>query len=338
MRKIITIITIATMLFTLAACSKGKTEKTASPSDTVIECFYLISHDKVSDLPSLCEADKVEFPYPSETINALFENDETKEMIAEMEKDIDLEVYNSDEKEDKATVKFKTTSYDFGSLVNDTYNDYLEWLTENMLSEISEEETKKESISIFKNNIKELKKDNEQDLSIELVLDKNDNKWYISQDTDFEKISEAIFGGPIKAISALDDTEDTTSEEKPNRDLPEKNYKDVGDGKFYLRGASGSTENGDEIIVYPDKESMPMAYVDVELWDMNGKLLTYMYIDGVEVDKKQVGAGYQSSLDLSKDWQVKDGKHKVEIVQYKDNDAKSDIVFYRSEEYTIKEA
>ena len=158
MRKIVTIITIATMLFTLAACSKGKTEKTASPSDTVIECFYLISHDKVSDLPSLCEADKVEFPYPSETINALFENDETKEMIAEMEKDIDLEVYNSDEKEDKATVKFKTTSYDFGSLVNDTYNDYLEWLTENMFSEISEEETKKESISIFKNNIKELKK------------------------------------------------------------------------------------------------------------------------------------------------------------------------------------
>lgn len=340
MKRIATIITIITLIFTLTACSEKKAEQSVSPSETVINCFYLISHDKTSELSSLCEAEKVDFPYPSETINALFENDETKEMLAEMEKDFDLEVYDYDEGKDKATVSFKTTAYDFGSLVDETYNDYLEWITKNMFSEISEEETKKESISIFKDNINKLKKDYKQDLSIDLVFDKHDNKWYVSKDTDFEKLSESIYGGPIKAISKLDNNteNDDDSGERPERDLPEKDYKDVGDGKFYLSSASGSTETGDEIVVYPDNNSIPMAYIDIELWDMNGKELTYIYIDGVEIDKQQVSTGYQSSLDLSKEWQVEEGKHKVEVVQYKDDDSSKEMTFYRSKSYTVKNA
>ena len=121
----------------------------------------------------------------------------------------------------------------------------------------------------------------------------------------------------------------------PERDLPESDYADVGDGTFYIGSASGSTENGDEILVYPDMDSIPFAYVDYELWDMDGTVQTYIYLDGVEMDKQQVGEGYQSSISLEEKWQVAEGIHKVEAVQYEGNDPSGAVSFYRSAEFTV---
>lgn len=120
------------------------------------------------------------------------------------------------------------------------------------------------------------------------------------------------------------------------RDLPEGDYEEVGSGTFYLSGASGSTENGDEIIIYPDMNALPYAHLDIELWDMDGSILTYVYIDGVKVKEKQVGAGLQSSMSLQEEWQVTEGDHIVEAVQYADNDTSGEMVFYRSAKYTVK--
>ena len=120
------------------------------------------------------------------------------------------------------------------------------------------------------------------------------------------------------------------------RDLPEGDYEEVGDGTLYLVNQSGTTENGDEIIVYPDMNSIPFAYVDYQLWDLDGSVQTYIYLDGTEIDKQQIGEGYQGSLFLDSEWQVSEGVHKVETVQYADNDPANEITFYRSETYTVK--
>ena len=138
-----------------------------------------------------------------------------------------------------------------------------------------------------------------------------------------------------KTVTEEVTTEDTSTPEKPDRDLPEGNYEDVGEGTLYLVNESGSTENGDSIVVYPSMDAYPFAYVDYELWDLDGSVLTYIYLDGVQIDKQQIGAGYQSSLILEKEWQVTEGEHRVEAVQYADNDPSGEITFYRSEVFNV---
>ena len=129
-----------------------------------------------------------------------------------------------------------------------------------------------------------------------------------------------------------------TEASAPERDLPEGDYEDIGEGTLYLTGPSGSTENGDEMILYPEMDSIPHAFVGIELWDLDGSVQTFIYVDGVEMDKQQVGAGYQGSIDFDDNslWAITEGEHKVEAVQYADNDPSKDMTFYRSEKYTVK--
>lgn len=148
-----------------------------------------------------------------------------------------------------------------------------------------------------------------------------------AQETDTQEAS----GDEAEAPAS----ETSTSASAPERDIPESDYADVGNGKFYIASASGSTENGDAVLVYPDMDSIPFAYIDYELWDMDGSVQTYIYLDGVEIDKQQAGEGYQSSIPLEEEWQVSAGTHKVEAVQYEGNDPSGTISFYRSAEYTV---
>jgi hypothetical protein len=146
-----------------------------------------------------------------------------------------------------------------------------------------------------------------------------------TQSTEDTSISE-----PTKDIQ-----EESNLSSVPARDLPESDYADIGNGTFYIHSASGSTENGEDVIVYADMFSTPIASIDYDLWDMNGSILTYIYLDGVEMDKHQVGEGYQASLWLEEEWQITEGQHKVEAVQYEDNDSSKEMVFYRSAVFTI---
>ena len=141
----------------------------------------------------------------------------------------------------------------------------------------------------------------------------------------------------VEETVATDGTE-SLEQTAIKRDLPEGNYEEVGNGTLYLLGPNGSTEDGAEIILYPDMESFPYAYIDYELRDLDGSVLTYIYLDGVEVDSHQIGAGYQSMIPLSEEWQITPGEHAVEAVQYVDNDKNGEISFYRSEVFTVKEA
>ena len=130
---------------------------------------------------------------------------------------------------------------------------------------------------------------------------------------------------------------DEKQTETVKRDLPKGDYKDVGDGTFYLTGPSGSTENGDKIVIYPDENSTPHAFVGIELWDLDGSVQTYIYVDGVEMDKQQGGAGYQGSIDFDDNslWAITEGEHEVEAVQYADNDTSKDMTFYIAVKYTV---
>lgn len=150
-----------------------------------------------------------------------------------------------------------------------------------------------------------------------------------SKSDSFDDTTESVEQAESDASDGKEEAADL------ERDLPEGDYEEIGDGRFYIRNASGTTENGDEIVVYPSMDSYPFAYVDYELWDMDGSIQTFIYLDGYEMDRVQAGAGYQSSLMLVEQWEVIEGMHKVEAVQYAGNDPANEMTFYRSVEFKV---
>lgn len=109
-------------------------------------------------------------------------------------------------------------------------------------------------------------------------------------------------------------------------------YKDMGSGTIYLVNESGSTENGDDIIVYAGKDDWAIS-MELDAWEFDGKILSYIYIDGTLVDKQQL-ADTQMTLMLSED-SLAPGPHKVEVVQYENNDEGGNVITYKSSGYEV---
>jgi hypothetical protein len=66
-----------------------------------------------------------------------------------------------------------------------------------------------------------------------------------------------------------------------------------------------------------------------------GRVSTYIYVDGMLNTKEQLGEMTQTSLTLEKD-ALKEGTHKVEVVQYENDDLKGKAITYKTASYEIK--
>ena len=105
----------------------------------------------------------------------------------------------------------------------------------------------------------------------------------------------------------------------------------IGSGEFNI--SSASTESGQAVYIYKDGNWLQIG---VSARNLDGALLTYFYIDGIEVDSKQIELGMDGSLYVP-DTKANAGKHQVHAVQYKDNDKAKGLVFNRVPEVVIKE-
>lgn len=113
--------------------------------------------------------------------------------------------------------------------------------------------------------------------------------------------------------------------------LPEES---VGSGEFNISSPSGSTVDGKAVVLYKDSKTIGMQ-VGISARNLDSSLLTYFYIDGIEVSSQVVGVGYDGSLNIP-DSKSTVGSHKVYAIQYKDNDKKKGFVFNRMHEFEIK--
>ena len=106
-------------------------------------------------------------------------------------------------------------------------------------------------------------------------------------------------------------------------------------GEFYISNESGSTEYGDEIILYasPEHEN-DITSLGITSYGLDGSILTYIYVDD-ELNSKEQLADSMSSIYISGD-ALSEGKHKVKAVQYADNDEGGEILFEKTEEYEVK--
>ncbi len=143
---------------------------------------------------------------------------------------------------------------------------------------------------------------------------------------------------PDDDSQAIEEMEDEDSL-APDRDLAEGSYEDIGDGSFYISSGSVSTKDGGEVVLNPDMSSDPYVYLDYEVSGLDGNAQTFIYIDGIEMDDMQAEEEMRS-VGLGEDelWALTEGEHKVEAVQYADNDSDGKMTFYRSAAYTVKAA
>lgn len=142
---------------------------------------------------------------------------------------------------------------------------------------------------------------------------------------------------------ASDENDDATVVEEQvtdadaERDFPEGDYEEIGDGTMYIITPSGSSEDGSVPVLYVDVSDRDNILESIELdaWDYDGSVLSYVYIDGLENTKEQL-ADTQTTLGLTGD-ALSEGIHVVEVVQFEGDDPTGEIISYRSASYEVKD-
>lgn len=146
----------------------------------------------------------------------------------------------------------------------------------------------------------------------------------------------SVFAMVMLAISIIacgsSDVDSGSAEVK--RDLPEGNYEEMGEGTAYISTSGGTSENGNIPVIYADSEDS-MMQIGLDAWDFNGGALSFVYVDGILIAKEQL-ANSQKTLTLESR-QLSFGTHKVEIVQYENDDPSASMITYKTAEYEVKQ-
>lgn len=132
-------------------------------------------------------------------------------------------------------------------------------------------------------------------------------------------------------LCACSGSEATTPAKK---DFDGSAYSDTGAGTFYLINESGTTENGNTITVYADKNTT-VTSIGADAFGFDGSVLSHIYIDGMEHSKEQL-AESQITITLEKET-LAPGTHTVECVQFENDDVNGTVITYKSGQYEVVE-
>ena len=140
---------------------------------------------------------------------------------------------------------------------------------------------------------------------------------------------------PEAEVASEAETEPVSEAVPQSKDFDGSSYSETGPGDFYISSASGSSEDGEDVYFYYN-ENMLMDSLGFSAWNFDGKMLTYIYVDGIQNRRDQI-ADTQGTIELSGDLLSK-GLHKVEAVQFEDNDPQKTVITYKSAEYEVRSA
>ncbi|HEX3038147.1 MAG TPA: hypothetical protein VHO94_04040 [Oscillospiraceae bacterium] len=138
-----------------------------------------------------------------------------------------------------------------------------------------------------------------------------------------EQNPNAAFSVPTSSMSAS----------SAAKDLLERNYKDTGIGTIYIATPSGTSESGKVPVLFVSK-SAAAVQIGISVQKFNGSKLSYVYVDGKLNTKKQY-ATTDTSIGLGGDM-ISVGKHKVEVLQYDNDQPSGKAVTYKSASYEVK--
>lgn len=125
---------------------------------------------------------------------------------------------------------------------------------------------------------------------------------------------------------------DTSKTDSQKVDIP-KDIQPIGKGSIFVSTPSGTSENNSVPIIYVSKDTS-LTQIGLDANNFDGSKLSYILIDGVINNKKQLGNS-QSTLTL-KEGSLKVGVHKVEVVQYDNDEITGNVVTYKTASYEVK--
>lgn len=129
--------------------------------------------------------------------------------------------------------------------------------------------------------------------------------------------------------------ENTTKEEvRSKKDIPSGLDKEIGNGSVVLSTTGGTTENGNTPIVFVGQDTL-LEQIGLSAENFDGSKLSYVYIDGMLNTKEQLGEMTQTTITLQ-DNSLKEGRHKVEVVQYDNDEQTGNPVTYKVATYEVK--
>ncbi|MBZ6004479.1 hypothetical protein K1514_01115 [Paraclostridium bifermentans] len=129
--------------------------------------------------------------------------------------------------------------------------------------------------------------------------------------------------------------ENTTKEEvSSKKDIPSGLDKEIGNGTIVLSTTGGTTENGNTPVVFVGQDTL-LEQIGLSAENFDGSKLSYVYIDGMINTKEQLGEMTQTTITLQ-DNSLKEGKHKVEVVQYDNDEQTGNPVTYKVATYEVK--
>ena len=129
--------------------------------------------------------------------------------------------------------------------------------------------------------------------------------------------------------------ETTTKQETvAKKDIPEGLSVELGNGTIVLSTEGGTSKDGNVPVLFADKDLM-MSQIGLDAETFDGSKLSYIYVDWMLNAKEQLGEMTQITLTLEKD-ALKEGTHKVEVVQYENDDSKGKAITYKTASYEIK--
>ena len=118
------------------------------------------------------------------------------------------------------------------------------------------------------------------------------------------------------------------------KDIPEGLDKEIGNGDVVLSTTGGTTENGNIPTVFVGQDTQ-LDQIGLSSENLDGSKLSYVYIDGMLNTKEQLGEMSQTTITLQ-DNSLKEGKHKVEVVQYDNDEQTGTPVTYKVVNYEVK--
>lgn len=131
-----------------------------------------------------------------------------------------------------------------------------------------------------------------------------------------------------------EDTDTKAAEETVDTDILKGTYTETGHGEFEVSTPAGDSDDGNVPVLYASADDV-LVQIGTETEDINGELLSFIYVDKHLVDKDQY-RDTQSTIDL-KGSMLKPGVHDVALVQYEDNDPEKEVVTFKTAQYEVKE-
>lgn len=138
-----------------------------------------------------------------------------------------------------------------------------------------------------------------------------------------------------KVEQTVKQEETTASEQTTESKYPFPTSAPVGNAKITLSTPAGDSSNGNVPVLFINPDDM-IIQIGADYENFQGDKQTFIYVDKLFEETKQIGQLTQSSVDLEEN-KLKPGVHTVTAVQFENDDPAGKVINFVEAKYEVKE-